>query len=55
MLNSSKVVYSEFTLPETLVHGDIVNVPVIVYNNLNETIIVEAMFEEQRDGSSFKS
>ena len=55
LLNSSKVVYSEFTLPETFVHGDAINIPVVVYNNLAETIVVETFFEEERDGSSFKN
>ena len=35
VLNSTKLVYSEFMLPPTLVLGDFLNIPVTIYNNFN--------------------
>jgi hypothetical protein len=49
-LTSSKLVYSQFELPETLVIGDKLNVPVRITNNLPEASTFELKMEEYRDG-----
>jgi len=54
-LTSSKLLYSEFSLPETMVIGDKLNIPVTVNNNLNETSTVEIVFEEYRDGAIYQN
>ena len=53
-LTSSKLVYSQFEIPDTLVIGDKVNVPVKIINNLPESSTFELKIEEFRDGQLFK-
>ncbi len=52
MLTSSKLVYSTLTLPETLVQGDVVNIPITVYNNVNSSVLFQLEITEWRDGNS---
>jgi hypothetical protein len=54
-LNSSKPVYSEFVLPATIVHGDIVNIPINVFNNLPSSASLEVTFIEERDDEYFNN
>ena len=36
-LTSSRSVYSQFTLPRTLIRGDVIDIPVSVFNNHQNT------------------
>ena len=55
LLNSTKLIYSEFMIPPTLVLGDFLSIPVTIYNNFNQAIVVSVIFNETRDGEPFKS
>jgi hypothetical protein len=45
-LTSSMAVYSKFTLPESLIRGDVFNVPITVVNNHSTTKKVSLVADE---------
>lgn len=55
LVTSNKLVYSKFTLPETLVQGDSYSIPITISNNIDQLTVVTLDIEEMHDGVVYNS
>jgi hypothetical protein len=53
LINTTRLAYSEFSLPQAITNGDVINIPVTLYNQQNTSVDLEYTVTEKRDGSNF--
>lgn len=51
-LQSKKLVYAQLEMPKTFIHGDNLNVPITITNNIELPMYVTAKVHETRDGGA---